>query len=199
MRGIRKEVTTAGIFLRLAAEWLEEQKKRVAQESRSSSHQEQGTQYKLESCKQFLKNLYLQVAPLNLSTVLCIRHYWKLPGCQLIGTACSARYLTRQIVSCPLISWHWHSRHFAGMLYWPSLDVTFIVCLGLCLGRIICHQMHYETTGTRTTSLGYAASAPWWGPSMRSHTTGRWPSICLSWVDTRANSLRSAQGICAGL
>jgi len=175
------------------------EKKGHPQESCSSSHQEQETQYKLKSSEQFLKNLHLQVAPLNLSTALCIRHYWKLPGCQLIGTACSARYLTRQIVSCPSISRHWHSRYFAGMLCWPSLDATFIVCLGLCLGRIVCRRMRYETTGTRTTSSGHAISAPWWGPSMRSHATGRRPSICLSWVDTRANTLRSAQGICAGL
>jgi len=175
------------------------EKKGRPQESHSSSHQEQEMQYKLESCEQFLKNLHLQVAPLNLFTALCIRCYWKLPGCQLIRTACSARYLTRQIVSCPSISRHWHSRHFAGMLCWPSLDATFIVCLGLCLGRIVCCWMHYETTETCTTSSGHAASAPWWGPSMRSHATGRWPSICLLWVDTRANILRSAQGICAGL
>jgi len=178
------------------------EKKGRPQESRSSSHQEQGTQYKLESCEQFLKNLHLQVALLNLSTALCIRHYWKLPGCQLIRTACSARYLTRQIVSCPSISRHWHSRCFAGMLCWPLLDATFIVCLGLCLGRIVCRRMRYETTGTRTTSSGHATSAPWWCPSMRSHATGRRPSICLSWVDTRVNIvniLRSAQGICAGL
>jgi len=172
------------------------EKKGHPQESRSLSYQEQGTQYKLKSCEQFLKNLHLQVALLNLSNALCIRCYWKLPGCQLIGTACSARYLTWQIVSCPSISWHWHSRRFAGMLCWPLLDATFIICLGLCLGRIVCRQMHYETTGTCTTSLGHAASAPWWGLSMRSHATRRWPSICLSWVDTRANTLQSAQGIC---